>query len=114
MTRSNRRALTIGQDGARDRGARLAALIVLALLMVFWELVCRRAGSTLPPPSRVYKDNQGTDLRSVLRIMAGSTRAVLAPFRSLRRVALGYSLAAIAGVALGTAGRAIGVGDRGL
>jgi len=33
-------------------------LIVLALLMLFWELVCRRAGSTLPPPSRVFKDTR--------------------------------------------------------
>src|SRR6201746_346824 len=33
-------------------------LIVLALLMLFWELVCRRAGSTLPPPSKVYKDTK--------------------------------------------------------
>jgi nitrate/nitrite transport system permease protein len=29
-------------------------LIVLALMMLFWELVCRRAGSSLPPPSRVF------------------------------------------------------------
>jgi len=33
-------------------------LIVLALLMLFWELVCRRVGSTLPPPSRVFKDTK--------------------------------------------------------
>jgi nitrate/nitrite transport system permease protein len=33
-------------------------LIVLVLLMVFWELVCRRAGSTLPPPSKVFKDTR--------------------------------------------------------
>ena len=30
-------------------------LVVIALLMLFWELVCRRTGSTLPPPSRVFK-----------------------------------------------------------
>src|SRR5688572_8038193 len=33
-------------------------LIVIALLMLFWELVCQRAGSTLPPPSRVFKDTK--------------------------------------------------------
>src|SRR5882672_1686403 len=33
-------------------------LIVLALAMLVWELVCRRAGSTLPPPSRVFKDTR--------------------------------------------------------
>src|SRR5258707_8859885 len=33
-------------------------LIVIALLMLFWELVCRRAGSTLPPPSKVFRDTK--------------------------------------------------------
>src|ERR1700694_605622 len=75
-------------------------LIVLALLMLFWELVCRRAGSTLPPPSRVYKDTKelifdpffdrgGIDKGLFWHLSA-----------SLQRVALGYSLAAVAGIAL--------------
>src|SRR3982075_3828025 len=77
-------------------------LIVLALLMLFWELVCRRAGSTLPPPSRVYKDTKelifdpffdrgGIDKGLFWHLSA-----------SLQRVALGYSLAAVAGIGLGT------------
>src|ERR1700716_3215409 len=77
-------------------------LIVIALLMLFWELVCRRAGSPLPPPSRVYKDTKelifdpffdrgGIDKGLFWHLSA-----------SLQRVALGYSLAAIAGIALGT------------
>ena len=44
---------------ARETAVRVVPpLIVLALLMLFWELACRRAGSTLPPPSRVYKDTK--------------------------------------------------------
>src|SRR5437764_10832648 len=77
-------------------------LIVLALLMLFWELVCRRAGSALPPPSKVYKDTKelifdpffdhgGIDKGLFWHLSA-----------SLQRVALGYALAAVAGVALGT------------
>jgi nitrate/nitrite transport system permease protein len=77
-------------------------LIVVALMLLFWELVCRRAGSTLPPPSRVYKetkelifdpffDHGGIDKGLFWHLSA-----------SLQRVALGYSLAAIAGIALGT------------
>src|SRR5450631_1261594 len=77
-------------------------LIVLALLMLFWELVCRRTGSTLPPPSKVYKDTKelifdpffdrgGIDKGLFWHLSA-----------SLKRVALGYSLAAVAGIALGT------------
>ncbi|MDB5620201.1 nitrate ABC transporter permease [Tardiphaga sp.] len=77
-------------------------LVVFTLLMVFWELVCRRAGSTLPPPSKVYQDTKelifdpffdhgGIDKGLYWHLSA-----------SLQRVALGYSLAAIVGIALGT------------
>jgi nitrate/nitrite transport system permease protein len=77
-------------------------LIVVVLMLLFWELVCRRAGSTLPPPSRVYKDTKelifdpffdhgGIDKGLFWHLSA-----------SLQRVALGYSLAAVAGIALGT------------
>src|SRR6202140_3780188 len=88
---------------ARETAVRVVPpLIVLALLMLFWELACRRAGSTLPPPSRVYKDTKelifdpffdrgGIDKGLFWHLSA-----------SLQRVALGYSLAAVAGIALGT------------
>ena len=88
---------------AREIAARVVPpLIVIALLMLFWELVCRRTGSTLPPPSKVFKDTRelifdpffdrgGIDKGLFWHLSA-----------SLQRVALGYSLAAIAGVALGT------------
>jgi nitrate/nitrite transport system permease protein len=77
-------------------------LVVVIVLGVIWELVCRRAGSTLPPPSRVYSDtkelifhpffdNGGTDKGLFWHLSA-----------SLQRVALGYSLAAVVGIALGT------------
>ena len=88
---------------AKDVAVRVVPpLVVLALLLLFWELACRRAGSTLPPPSRVFNetrelifdpffDRGGIDKGLFWHLSA-----------SLQRVALGYSLAAIAGVALGT------------
>ncbi len=88
---------------AKDAAARIVPpLIVFALLMVFWELVCRRAGSTLPPPSKVYQDTKelifdpffdhgGIDKGLFWHLSA-----------SLQRVAFGYSLAAVVGIALGT------------
>src|SRR5258707_5862697 len=94
---------------ARETAARVVPpLIVLALLMLFWELACRRAGSTLPPPSRVYKDTKelifdpffdrgGIDKGLFWHLSA-----------SLLRVALCYSLAAGAGVALRAPGRRTG------
>lgn len=87
---------------ARDAAARvIPPLIVVALLMLFWELVCRRTGSTLPPPSKVYNDTKelifdpffdhgGIDKGLFWHLSA-----------SLQRVALGYSLAAVAGIGLG-------------
>jgi nitrate/nitrite transport system permease protein len=88
---------------AKDVAVRVVPpLIVLSLLLLFWELACQRAGSTLPPPSRVFKDTRelifdpffdrgGIDKGLFWHLSA-----------SLQRVALGYSLAAIAGIALGT------------
>ena len=88
---------------AKDTAVRvIPPLVVLALLLLFWEIACSRAGSTLPPPSRVFKDTRelifdpffdrgGIDKGLFWHLSA-----------SLQRVALGYSLAAIAGVALGT------------
>src|ERR1051325_11012861 len=85
---------------ARETAVRvIPPLIVLALLLLFWEIACRRAGSALPPPSRVFKetrelifdpffDRGGIDKGLFWHLSA-----------SLQRVALGYSLAAIAGIA---------------
>jgi nitrate/nitrite transport system permease protein len=77
-------------------------LVVLAVLILVWELLCSRAGAGLPPPSKVladtwdlivdpFYDNGGTDKGLFWHVAA-----------SLQRVALGYTLAAIAGIALGT------------
>jgi nitrate/nitrite transport system permease protein len=77
-------------------------LIVIAIGLLVWELLCRKAGATLPPPSKVVKDTWelivdpffdrgGIDKGLFWHLSA-----------SLQRVALGYALACIAGVALGT------------
>ena len=77
-------------------------LVVIALTLLVWELLCRRAGAALPPPSRVLKetwelivdpffDRGGIDRGLFWHLSA-----------SLQRVALGYTLAATAGIALGT------------
>src|SRR5215217_5118687 len=79
-----------------------AVALPKATALVLWELLCRKAGATLPPPSRVLKDTWelivdpffdrgGIDKGLFWHLAA-----------SLQRVALGYTLASIAGVALGT------------
>jgi nitrate/nitrite transport system permease protein len=77
-------------------------LVVIAVLLAVWEVLCRQAGATLPPPSRVlsdtwelivdpFFDRGGIDKGLFWHLSA-----------SLQRVALGYAIAAVVGVALGT------------
>ena len=79
----------------------LPPLVVLVLLIWFWEVVCSSPTSALPPPSQVvsdtwelivspFYDNGGNDKGMGWQVLA-----------SLQRVALGYVLAAVAGIALG-------------
>jgi nitrate/nitrite transport system permease protein len=88
---------------AADIAARVVPpLIVLALILLVWELLCGRQGASLPPPSVVvsstwelitdpFYDRGGLDKGLFWHLAA-----------SLQRVALGYALAAVAGIALGT------------
>jgi nitrate/nitrite transport system permease protein len=89
------------------RGSALAArivppLVMVALVLLVWELACRQAGATLPPPSKMladtwelitdpFFDRGGLDKGLFWHLSA-----------SLRRVAIGYALASLVGVALGT------------
>jgi nitrate/nitrite transport system permease protein len=80
----------------------LPPIIVMTLALVTWEILCNRPGATLPPPSQVlsetwelivdpFYDRGGIDKGLFWHLSA-----------SLQRVAVGYSLAALTGVALGT------------
>ena len=77
-------------------------VVVLAIALGLWELLCRKQGASLPPPSRVladtwelivdpFYDRGGIDKGLFWHMSA-----------SLQRVAFGYALAAAGGVALGT------------
>jgi nitrate/nitrite transport system permease protein len=73
----------------------------ICLLVGAWELLCSGAGSSLPPPSKVvadtwelisdpFYDRGGLDKGLFWHLLA-----------SLKRVAIGYALAAIIGIGLG-------------
>jgi nitrate/nitrite transport system permease protein len=80
----------------------LPPLAVIALFLLIWQVLASRTGSSLPPPTQVFADsrdlilhpffdNGGTDKGLGFHILA-----------SLSRVAIGYAIAAVVGVALGT------------
>ena len=77
-------------------------VVVLIAFLVIWELLCSRPGAGLPPPSRVvteawdlivdpFYDNGGTDKGLFWHILA-----------SIQRVALGFALATVMGILVGT------------
>jgi len=79
----------------------LPPLITIGFLLLLWQLLCGHEGASLPPPSKVLKDtwelirdpffdNGGTDVGLFWQISA-----------SLKRVGIGFSLAAVSGIALG-------------
>jgi nitrate/nitrite transport system permease protein len=95
---ASRIATRLGDVAARV----VPPIVVIALTLLIWELLCSKAGSTLPPPSRVlddtweliidpFFDRGGLDKGLFWHLSA-----------SLQRVGIGYALASLAGVALGT------------
>lgn len=77
------------------------ALIVISILVAIWQITCSRPDSNLPSATTVFEEtrylienpfynNGGTDVGMGWQLLA-----------SLERVAIGYTLAVIAGVALG-------------
>jgi nitrate/nitrite transport system permease protein len=53
--RPSRVSRFLGRGG--DVAARIIPpIVVIAIAVVVWELLCRRTGATLPPPSRVLND----------------------------------------------------------
>ncbi len=95
-----------------DRGAVLAAfgrrlvdllplVVSLAVLLGIWQLLCSQPGASLPPPTKVFKDTWEL-IRDPFFDHGGVDKGLFWHLSaSLKRVAFGFSLAAIAGVALG-------------
>jgi len=95
--RASRVAATVKRHAANV----LPPLLAVGAILALWEILCAAPDASLPPPSRVvsetwelivdpFYDNGGIDKGLFWHV-----------FASLKRVALGYLLASIAGIALG-------------
>jgi len=76
-------------------------IIVIAFMLVVWQIACSSPTASLPPPSQVW--NEAYDLIAHPFFNNGPQDIGLAwrVLISLQRVAIGFGLAAIVGVALG-------------
>jgi nitrate/nitrite transport system permease protein len=77
-------------------------LVMLALLLIVWELLCSRPGATLPAPTKIW--TEARDLIVDPFFVAGPQDVGLGwrVLASLQRVLVGYGLAGVIGIALGT------------
>jgi nitrate/nitrite transport system permease protein len=80
----------------------LPPAVVLLIIGALWQLICSQPGASLPPPMQIlsdsweliadpFYDKGGLDKGLFWHLLA-----------SLKRVAIGYAIAAFAGVAIGT------------
>ncbi|WP_341991177.1 nitrate ABC transporter permease [Azorhizobium sp. AG788] len=79
----------------------LPPLVVAALLLLLWELLCSGPGATLPPPSRIWADSKDLILDPFFVAGPQDIGLGLRVLVSLQRVAVGFGLAAVVGVLVG-------------
>src|SRR6267154_1334360 len=77
-------------------------LVMLAVILTVWQVLCMKPGATLPAPSKIWTDAR--DLIVDPFFVAGPQDIGLGwrVLTSLQRVAVGYGLAGIIGILLGT------------
>ncbi|HSI39924.1 MAG TPA: nitrate ABC transporter permease [Xanthobacteraceae bacterium] len=75
--------------------------IVLVLLLGLWELLCAGPGATLPPPSTIWQESYDLIVNPFFENGSQDIGLGWRVLISLQRVAIGFGLAAIAGIVLG-------------
>jgi nitrate/nitrite transport system permease protein len=89
---------TLGKIAA----AVIPPLVMIALLMIVWQVLCMRPGATLPPPTKIWKEAYDLIVDPFFRNGPQDIGLGWRVLTSLQRVAMGYGLAAVIGIALGT------------
>jgi nitrate/nitrite transport system permease protein len=77
-------------------------LVMLALILTVWQILCMKPGATLPSPTKIW--SEAYDLIVDPFFVAGPQDIGLGwrVLTSLQRVAVGYGFAAVIGIMLGT------------
>jgi nitrate/nitrite transport system permease protein len=76
-------------------------LLVLLAIMLVWEIAFNKPGASLPAPSRIWSESKDLILDPFFRAGPQDIGLGLRVLTSLERVAVGFGLAAVAGVLLG-------------
>ena len=76
-------------------------LIVLGVILLLWQISCSTPGASLPPPSQVWAEAGELIANPFFDYGNGDIGLAWRILASLQRVAIGFGLAAVAGVLLG-------------
>ncbi|RWA77233.1 MAG: nitrate ABC transporter, permease protein [Mesorhizobium sp.] len=101
FTAKARRRIDVPAIAGRLATALIPPAVVIAILLIVWQIACLSPTASLPPPSQVWDeaydliahpffDNGPQDIGLAWRVLV-----------SLQRVAIGFGMAAVVGVALG-------------
>ncbi|WP_423066794.1 nitrate ABC transporter permease [Devosia sp. CN2-171] len=87
--------------GAGVARAVVPPLIVIAFILLVWQIACSTPGASLPPPSVVWEQAGELIWNPFFDYGNGDIGLAWRVFSSLQRVAVGFGFAAIVGVLLG-------------
>ena len=76
-------------------------LVVIALILVIWQILCATPGASLPAPSQVWADAGELIVSPFFDYGQGDIGLGLRVLTSLQRVAIGFGIAALVGVTVG-------------
>ena len=96
-SRPNSWQKTFGQIAANI----VPPLIVIALALIIWEILCSTPGASLPAPSRIWADAAELIYSPFFDYGQGDIGLGLRVLTSLQRVAIGFGIAAVVGVSVG-------------
>jgi nitrate/nitrite transport system permease protein len=77
-------------------------LVMLGLLLIVWEMLCNRPGATLPAPTKIWTEARDLIVEPFFVMGPQDIGLGWRVLTSLQRVAIGYGLAGVIGIALGT------------
>ena len=76
-------------------------LVTIALLLLVWQLLCVKPSSALPSPSRIWSEANDLILHPFFENGSQDIGLGWRVLTSLKRVAVGFGLASVAGILLG-------------
>jgi nitrate/nitrite transport system permease protein len=96
-SRPNSWQKTLGQIAANV----IPPLIVIALALIIWEILCSNPGASLPAPSHIWANAAELIYSPFFDYGQGDIGLGLRVLTSLQRVAIGFGIAAVVGVSVG-------------